>query len=735
MHAPHANTTAAEAAVERDLLENSLRQLLERHWAPARRQDLTPVWRALVEAGFTDMASRHELQTWSHVFHALAQLGRAGCPAPLLAAAIAATLLPPGWVATDQPLALAFTGPAADTDDVPFTWQNGHASGRIPFVEGASRAGAILIFHQDGRAPEKSVCLAFDPGAVEIVETPVLAQPGHTELRFTNAPARAHSLSPEDWALGRRLFQLGSLARALGAARRGVDLAVEHARVRHQFGQPIGRFQAVQHKLATCAILLDACGLQIDEAVDALVRGHSSSARLTTLATAFVGPTLRQVALETQHMLGAIGYAEEHEAPHLFRLIHQDVMGPGATLSIRRELAALLLNEAPTEERPEPEDIRRFRLEVRDWLDRNWTEADRAANRQRPFSDRIWNIDFARRMGRDGWTRLNWPRHADGQDRSAMEQLVFVEEMQRAGAPDLSTIVSCRIVGPELIEFGSPELKAELLPGVSDGSISFCLGYSEPEAGSDLASLRTRAVRQGESYVINGQKIWTSDGHRASHMILAARTDPDPARRHAGISLFLISMDTPGIEVRPSMAFYGHPFCNVFFDNVVVPATARLGPENGGWPILARALASERIIMGAYATQLERLFEALIAHLRDTPRGADPVVRDRIAQLAAEVHAARLLALRSIRMSDSDEAPLVEAAMSKVFSSELGERLTEAAIDILGPAALLSDGPGNPPLGGRIEELLRRSIMMVIGGGTNEIQRSLIAQRGLRLPR
>lgn len=737
MHATLADHGAADAALESDLLRNSIRQILERHWPAGKREDLTPVWQALAEAGFTAMVSENAPQNWRHVFLAQTQLGRAACPAPLLGAALAAAMLPHGWVQTDKPLAVAFTGQDDDSAAAGLQLDGDQVTGRIPLVEGASRAEAILLFHEDRQRPDTTLCLLLKPGSagVDMTDTPALAKQGLCELRLENAHARVHLLEPHRWAYARHVFQLGHLARALGAAQYGMELAAEHARTRRQFGQPIGRFQAVQHKLANSAILLDACELQIDAAASALANEDGDAPRLVALAAAFVGPALRQIALETQHLLGAIGYAEEHEAPHLFRLIHQDTTRMGGALTVRRDLASLLFANRPADQHSEAGNISRFRASVRDWLSRNWTEADRAANRKRSFSDRIWNPDFARRLGRDGWTRLNWPTDAGGQNRSAMEQLIFAEEMQRAEAPELSTLVACRIVGPELIEFGSPELKAELLEGISNGSLSFCLGYSEPEAGSDLASLRTRAVRHDDAYIINGQKIWTSDGHRASHMILAARTDPDPAKRHAGISLFLIAMDTPGIQVRPSMAFYGHPFCTVFFDNVEVPATARLGPENGGWPILARALASERIIMGAFSTQLERVLEALLDHLRTHPLGTDPVVRERIAQLAADVHAARLLALRSIVMSDGEQAPLVEAAMSKVFSSELGERLAETAIDILGPSALLSEGKGAAPLDGRIEELLRRSIMMVIGGGTNEIQRTLIAQRGLRLPR
>jgi alkylation response protein AidB-like acyl-CoA dehydrogenase len=510
---------------------------------------------------------------------------------------------------------------------------------------------------------------------------------------------------------------------------------VEHARGREQFGQPIGRFQAIQHKLANSLIGLDACELQLAAAADAFDAREAGWRYRASSAIAFAGQTLRQVALETQHVFGAIGYALEHEAPGHFRRIHGDIVQHGGARRAREELAVALLDEGTSLFAAGADPVATFRAGFRDWLDRNWTVEDRAANRRRPFEEQNWNRDFAHRLGAGGWTTLTWPREAGGQARTPLEQLAFIEEIFFAGAPLQSIVVGSWILGPEIIAHGSPELQQTMLPGIRAGEHSFGLGYSEPGAGSDLASLRTHAVRDGDDYLVTGQKIWTTDGHRCSHLILAARTDPDPAKKHGGISLFVMPMNAPGVSVRPNMAFYGHYFCSIFLDEVRIPATARLGPENGGWRILTSALASERVIMAGFATQVRRLLGQVIDHVRAHGLARDPFVRDRIGRLACEVESARLLALRSILQSGGAHAPLVEAAMGKVFSSELGEQLAEAAIDMLGAAALLgADAPGTPA-GGAIEQMLRRSIMMVVGGGTSEIQRTLIAQRGLGLPR
>jgi alkylation response protein AidB-like acyl-CoA dehydrogenase len=291
-------------------------------------------------------------------------------------------------------------------------------------------------------------------------------------------------------------------------------------------------------------------------------------------------------------------------------------------------------------------------------------------------------------------------------------------------------------MAPEIIAHGSQALKDALLPGLRDGSVTGCLGYSEPEAGSDLASLRTRAIRDGDAYVINGQKIWTTDGQRASHMLLAARTHPDPKTRSAGISLFIVPMQTPGISVQTMDAMYGQKFCSIFFDDVRVPADWRLGEENQGWAILAGALANERIAMGGLVARLQLLLGEIVEAVRARPRLAvQSLTLDRIGQFIADLVTSRLLVVQSLEASQPGAAPLAHAAMAKVLASELAQSICESALDMFGASALLGQGSGDVPGDGDIELMLRSSIMFVVGGGSNEIQRNIIAQRGLGLGR
>lgn len=385
------------------------------------------------------------------------------------------------------------------------------------------------------------------------------------------------------------------------------------------------------------------------------------------------------------------------------------------------------------------EQVVAFRRRIREWLSDNWSEADREANRRRPYKDRRWIPEFSRKMGAAGWLGLDWPKEFGGQARSAGEQLAFIEELEFAEAPTDSYMTAETIVGPAIIRYGSDEQKQTFLPAFLRGERTFALHYSEPEAGSDLASLRTAARRDGDDWVISGQKLWSTYGDRAEYAFLAARTDPDAKPKHAGISVFLVPLDTPGISIRPSMAMYGRTFSATFYDDVRLPAGALLGPENAGWKVITSALAAERVMIGNTVAHLQHIFDKLVNHVRssgDGPGAArrDPVIRDRIGALAADIEIARQFTLRNADLVQAGRVPIYEAAMSKVFVGELQERLGEAGLDILGSGGLLSEEAPSAPLG-EVEQELRHSLMGVLGGGTSEMQRNTIAIRGLGLPR
>jgi alkylation response protein AidB-like acyl-CoA dehydrogenase len=380
-----------------------------------------------------------------------------------------------------------------------------------------------------------------------------------------------------------------------------------------------------------------------------------------------------------------------------------------------------------------------FRAEVRAWLAQHWTPAKRAEHRSKPFKERGWDVAFSRALGRDGWIGIGWPGEFGGQSRSIAEQVAFVTEMANAEAPVQAHSTGESIVAQALFLHGTKAQQDEWLPAIRRGERTFALGYSEPEAGSDLAALRTRAVRNGDDWIVNGQKLWSTGADKAEFIWLAVRTDPE-AKKHAGISVLMVDLRSPGITIRPSLALYGKTFSAQFYDDVRVPAQNMVGAPNTGWKVITDALAAERMMIAATRMAgIERAFDRLTEHVKSAVVGGkalknDAVIRDRIGALAAEIEVARQFQMRTARLIEQGKVPIHEAGMAKVFASELQERLGQAALDILGTGGLLSEDATGAPIG-EMEQVLRHAIMGMIGGGTNEIQRNVIAQRGLDLPR
>jgi alkylation response protein AidB-like acyl-CoA dehydrogenase len=340
---------------------------------------------------------------------------------------------------------------------------------------------------------------------------------------------------------------------------------------------------------------------------------------------------------------------------------------------------------------------------------------------------------FSQKLGWRGWLALTWPARYGGLDRTGYELLTLIQETSRVSAPTLSHLAAAYLVAPALMAFGSESQKEEFLPRIARGELCISLGYSEPEAGSDLASLRTSAVRDGDEFVITGQKMWGSTTDKADYVWLAARTDTQ-ARKHAGISIFLIPLNTPGITIHPHLGLHGKTFSTQIFDNVRVPHHALVGSLNQGWKILTGALADERILLASGVGEVSAAFTNLVKWLR-LRAPLDRLQQSRIGSLAADICVANALLLRTVSQDQPGTAAHVAAAIAKTYAAELMERFAELSVELAGPCALLSDGEPGAILNGELDRLLRLGPMHVIGGGTNEIQRSLIAIRGLDLPR
>ncbi len=333
-----------------------------------------------------------------------------------------------------------------------------------------------------------------------------------------------------------------------------------------------------------------------------------------------------------------------------------------------------------------------------------------------------------------GWARMCWPEELGGEGKSQWFQFVMTEEFARWEIPYGSGFGS--MVGPAIHRFGTEAQREKYLPGIWSNDITICLGYSEPNAGTDLAALETLAVKDGDDWLINGQKLWTSAAETASHVWLACRTDPD-APKHRGISTFIVAMDTPGISVRPIMTMSGGRTNEVFFEDARVPGDALIGEVNQGWYIIANALDHERVWIGA-GGGLRHIFDRLLAHIRERRPDllADAAVRRRLVELELDLDVMEGLVLTNASIVAAGETPTMEASMSKIWTSDLRYRISSVAMDLLGREGALTEASGGfAPLDGELERTYRASPIQRFGGGANEVQRDIIARRGLGLPR
>ncbi len=339
---------------------------------------------------------------------------------------------------------------------------------------------------------------------------------------------------------------------------------------------------------------------------------------------------------------------------------------------------------------------------------------------------------FREEMNERGWQKMCLAKEYGGEGKSLWYRFFLVEECAAAGVP--STDVSIGAIVPALARFGTEEQKAKYLPGIYSGEITFAMGYSEPNAGSDLAALDTRAVRDGDEWVINGQKIWTSAAHIATHVWLAARTDLN-LPKHKGISLFIVPMNSPGISVRPLPILNEHRTNEVFYDNVRVPADALVGELNRGWYIVMDALNHERVTI-AKLGELTRNFGQLIKYIKESRPELleDPQVRLRLAEIKVDLHVQRALKLQCASLIANGETPVMDASMTKVWGTELAYKLSNMALDLLGPDGALL-GEGGPGMHEELGLWYLGTCASRFGGGANDIQRDIIAQIGLGLPR
>ena len=344
--------------------------------------------------------------------------------------------------------------------------------------------------------------------------------------------------------------------------------------------------------------------------------------------------------------------------------------------------------------------------------------------------------DIVRQMGKDGWLGIGWPKEFGGQNRSMLEQLIFSDEATKYGAP--VPFLTLNTVGPTIMEYGTEAQKSFFLPKILEGELHFSIGYSEPDAGTDLAALRTTAVRDGDEYVINGQKMWTSLIEHADYVWLAVRTDAD-APRHKGLSVLLVPTNSPGFSWTPVPTVTGATTSQTFYENVRVPLTALVGEENAGWRLITGQLNRERVALCSAAGLQQSLSEVLRwAQQTLLPDGRPIIdqewVRTNLARVHAKVEFLKLINWKIAWGVDKGVSP-ADASATKVFGTELATEAYRLLMECVGDDATLTGESAGSIVRGRLERAYRGALILTFGGGTNEIQRDIIAMVALGLPR
>ncbi|WP_107489513.1 acyl-CoA dehydrogenase, partial [Streptomyces sp. rh34] len=531
------------------------------------------------------------------------------------------------------------------------------------------------------------------------------------EVRADAVPVPAHRVLPLDSALVRDLAAVLLAADACGTAARSLDTAVAHASVREQFGRPIGAFQAVKHLCADMLVRLEQARALTWDAARAADEKPEVRGLTAALAAAVAPQAAYACAKDAIQILGGIGFTWEHDAHLQLRraVLARQLLGAADTHRLR----AVRLAEAGAR--------RELTLELPAEAAHHRTEARPHLAAARGLAPR----EARRALAATGYAAPHLPAPY-GRGACPVQQLAIQQELREQGIR-LSDLSVATWVVPSLIAYGTDEQRERYLPATLRGDLQWCQLFSEPEAGSDLAALRTRAVRTDEGWRITGQKVWTSAARTADHGILLARTDPD-APKHRGLTYFLVDMKKArGIDIRPLKEITGESLFNeVYFDDVLLPADAVVGEVGGGWRVARNTLGNERVHMADQMT-FDSGLEALIAR----SAGLDEVTGARIGALAAEAHALACIGLRTTLQQVSGREPGAGASVRKLVQTRHQQKAAELTLELLGPDGAVDE----PAAGGRALHGFLMSRCLTIAGGTTQIQLNVVAERILGLPR
>jgi len=375
-----------------------------------------------------------------------------------------------------------------------------------------------------------------------------------------------------------------------------------------------------------------------------------------------------------------------------------------------------------------------LKQEIRTYLETHITSELLEELKHTPDGGPIWR-EYIKQMGKDGWLGIGWPVEYGGQGRTPLEQYIFLEEVDRSGVN--IPFITLETVGPTLMKLGTEKQKEYFLPRILNGEVEIAVGYSEPQAGTDLAALETRAEKDGEDYIINGQKVFTTMAHVADYIWLAARTDPN-VPKHKGISIFLVPTNTPGFSVTP-MNLMGERSNVTYYDNVRVSKDALVGKENMGWHYITTQLSLERLMLSTYS-KMKRTVEETIEWAKETVIEGKPVfeqewVQEKLSELTVKIAVLKQLNYRAAWGHGNEKAAHYRPSMNKVYAAELHQEVYDTCMQIMGMYGQLRSDSEWAPIKGKAESHAKKHVVFLFGGGASEVMRDLIARFALELPK
>ncbi len=610
--------------------------------------------------------------------------------------------------------------------------------GRDLIAGGATVAAAVVALRGDDllliRRPRRTA-------AVRNLGNPGLGRwseicTADLDVLATGETARdAFEAAREEW-------KLLIAAYVTGLAREALQIAAAYATERIQFDRPIGAFQAIAHPLADSLTDVEAARLLGYEAIWAIGDRRPEAAAIVSMTLAWAASAATRTVRRCLHTHGGYGLSLEYDPQLYFRRAKAVALQAGDPRDELVRVTDRLWGDervALPEAGDQPFDFElgeaaeSFRLKVRSFFEENLTDELRE---HAHFSWDGHHSEFNVKLAAAGLAFPSWPREYGGEERGIYDQMALEEEFYRAGWAT-HPLGTTRMVGATLMKLGSDELKAEVLPRLAAGEAITSLGYTEPASGSDVAAAKTRAVRDGDEWVINGQKMFTSGANLSQYVLLLTRTDTE-AKKHRGLTMFLVPLDSPGIEVQAVHTVSDERTNITYYSDVRVPDRYRIGEVNGGWAVLSYALELEH--GGVYPNHHDDLVNAAAAWARSSERNGrpaieDPRVKERLGLAATHFEASRVLSRRTLWMSAEGVPDRGEGPMAKLFQTEILVQDAQDLLDLAAPESLLATGEVDSAADGEFESVYRFSPAPTIYAGTSEIMRSIIAQVALGMPR